>query len=74
MFLKTLDKKQKNNLKNLNEILKSWLALRFTWQNEPYYMDMKFERKFLYQFSLLKVITQKTKFNIECLTPNMVKN
>ena len=35
MFLKTLDKKQKFNLKNLNLIWKNQLAIRFTWQNEP---------------------------------------
>ena len=35
MFLKTLDKKQKFNLKNLKLIWKNWLAIRFTWQNEP---------------------------------------
>ena len=34
MFLKTLDEKQKNNLKNLNGILKKILALRFTWQKK----------------------------------------
>ena len=32
-----------------------------------YHMDMKLKRKFLYHFSPLKVIPQKTKFNIECL-------
>ena len=32
MFLKTLDKKQKFSLKNLNLFLKNKLALRFTWQ------------------------------------------
>ena len=34
MFLKTLDKKPKFNLKNVNGILKNLLALRFAWQNE----------------------------------------
>ena len=32
-----------------------------------YHMYMKFKRMFLYHFSPLKVMTQKTKFNIKCL-------
>ena len=40
-----------------------------TTDSDDYHMDMKFKRKFLYHFSPLKVIPQKTKFNIECLDP-----
>ena len=34
---------------------------------DGYHTDMKFKRKVLYHFLYLKVIPQKTKFNIECL-------
>ena len=38
-----------------------------TTDSDGYHTDMKFERKVLYHFLRLKVIPQKSKFNIECL-------
>ena len=38
-----------------------------TTDSDGYHMDIKFKRKCLYHFSPWKVVTQKTKLNIECL-------
>ena len=38
-----------------------------TTDTDGYHKDMKFKRKVLFHFLRLKVIPQKTKFNIECL-------
>ena len=45
-----------------------WIICMTT-DSDGYHMDMKFKRKFLYHFLPLKVIPQKTEFNIECLCP-----
>ena len=43
-----------------------WIICMTT-ESDGYHTDMKFKRKILYHFLCLKVIPQKTKFNIECL-------
>ena len=70
MFLKTLDEKQKNNLKNLNGILKNLSALRFTWQKGPWFMNPKWgkieekkEEKYMTETMEIHCKLQKGKIN-----------
>ena len=45
-----------------------------TTDSDGYHTDMKFKRNVLYHFLCLKVIPQKTKFNIECLLSSILLN
>ena len=71
MFLKILDKKQKFNLKNLNGILKNWLALRLQGK-----MNLNLSKPYLQTFwtswKNLFLVSQNLKTQLEEQRPNLI--